>query len=155
MYVREGSQDRLWPSDVGVGWEAVEADGAQRFENMGQRDDAAVVAMATAAAFHEAIGPDAVEARVRALAGAVRTRLAQEIPGVAFLTPDAETARAGVVVFELPGRDHDAIFQEVYRTHRLGCAAMHGLFTGIRLSPHIYNTLEQVEEAVEALAAHA
>jgi selenocysteine lyase/cysteine desulfurase len=155
MYVREGSQDRLWPSDVGVGWEGAETSGAQKFENMGQRDDAAVVSMATAAAFHEAIGPRAVELRVRALADAVRTRLREEIPDVAFFTPTDPGARAGVVVFELPGRDHDAIFHAVYRTHRLGCAAMHGLFSGLRLSPHVYNTVDQVEAAVEAVAVHA
>ena len=51
-------------------WAACDAElnGAQKFENMGQRDDAAVVSMATAVAFHVAIGPSSVEARVRALA---------------------------------------------------------------------------------------
>jgi len=155
MYVREGSQDRLWPSDVGVGWEGAETAGAEKFENMGQRDDAAVVSMATAAAFHEAIGPEAVEARVRALADAVRTRLHERIPDAVFFTPSHPAARAGVMVFEIPGRDHDAIFDGVYRSHRLGCAAMHGLFSGLRLSPHVYNTLDQVDAAVEAVAAHA
>ncbi len=77
MYVREESQERLWPSDVGVGWEGAETNGAQKFENMGQRDDAAVVSMATAAAFHEAIGPAAVQARVHALASAVKEGLVQ------------------------------------------------------------------------------
>ena len=61
---------------------------------------------------------------------------------------------AGVVVFEIPGKDHDAIFQGVYETHRLACAGMHGDFVGIRLSPHIYNTIDQVELAMEAVAAH-
>ena len=82
MYVREEIQDRLWPSDVGGGWEGAEGSGAKKFENMGQRDDAAVGTMATAAAFHQAIGPAATEARVRALAGAVKERLRDRIPGV-------------------------------------------------------------------------
>ena len=154
MYVREESQDRLWPSDVGVGWEGAEVAGAQKFENMGQRDDAAVVTMATAAAFHEAIGPQAVEARVRALAGAVKAALREKIPEVVFFTPEAEELSGGVVVFEIPGSDHDENFDGVYRSHHLGCAAMHGLFNGLRLSPHLYNTMDQVEVAVEAVAAH-
>ena len=154
MYVREESQDRLWPSDVGVGWEGAEQAGAQKFENMGQRDDAAVVTMGTAAAFREAIGAASIEARVRALAGAVKEGLRETIPGVRFFTPLEEISSAGVVVFEIPGKDHDAIFQGVYETHRLGCAGMHGDFVGIRLSPHIYNTLDQVEVAVDAVAAH-
>jgi selenocysteine lyase/cysteine desulfurase len=154
MYVRAESQDRLWPSDVGVGWEGAVDRGAEKFENMGQRDDAAVVTMAVAAAFHESIGPGAVESRVRALAGAVREALLERIPEIVFFTPEEEESRSGVVVFAVPGRDHDAIFEAVYRTHRLGCAAMHGLFSGLRLSPHVYNTMEQVQTAVEAVAAH-
>ena len=155
MYVREESQDRLWPSDVGVGWEGAEANGAQKFENLGQRDDAAVVTMATAAAFHEAIGPAAVEERVRALASAVKETLSERIPGVRFHTPIAPAESAGVVVFALPGADHRDVFQGVYETHQLGCAAMGGAFDGIRISPHIYNTLDEVEWAVDAVLAHA
>jgi selenocysteine lyase/cysteine desulfurase len=128
--------------------------GAEKFENMGQRDDAAVATMAVAAAFHEAIGPAAVESRVRALAGAAREALVERIPEIVFFTPEEEKSRGGVMVFSVPGRDHDTIFEAVYRTHRLGCAAMHGLFTGLRLSPHVYNTMEQVQTAVEAVAAH-
>jgi selenocysteine lyase/cysteine desulfurase len=154
MYVRAESQDRLWPSDVGVGWEGAVDRGAEKFENMGQRDDAAVATMAVAAAFHESIGPGAVESRVRALAGAVREALMERIPKIAFFTPEEEESRGGVVVFAVPGQDHDAIFEGVYRTHRLGCAAMHGLFSGLRLSPHVYNTMDQVQTAVEAVAAH-
>lgn len=152
MYVREESQDRLWPTHVGVGWEAAEANGAQKFENMGQRDDAAVVSMSTAAAFHGAIGPAAVEVRVRVLASAVKEGLADAVPGARFHTPLAPGMSAGVVVFALPGVAHREVFQEVYETHRLGCAAMGGAFDGIRLSPHIYNTLDEVGRAVEALA---
>ncbi len=154
MYVREGSQDRLWPTHVGVGWEGAEANGAQKFENMGQRDDAAVVSMATAAAFHEAIGPAAVEERVRGLVSAIREGLADAVPGVRFHTPLAPELSAGVLVFALPGVSHGEVFQGVYETHHLACTGRGGVFDGIRLSPHIYNTLDEVGRAVEALAAY-
>jgi len=154
MFVREESQERLWPSDVGVGWEGAEAKGAQKFENLGQRDDGAVVTMATAAAFHEAIGPAAVENRVRALASAVKEALAETIPGIRFHTPRDPDLSAGVVVFALPGENHQEVFQGVYETHRLGCAAMGGDFNGIRISPHIYNTLDEVNAAVRAVVSY-
>jgi selenocysteine lyase/cysteine desulfurase len=60
-----------------------------------------------------------------------------------------------VVVFALPGADHGTIFQGVYESHHLGCASMGGAFAGLRLSPHLYNTLAEVDAAVEAIAAHA
>jgi len=155
MFVREESQERLWPSDVGVGWEGAEANGAQKFENLGQRDDGAVVAMATAAAFHEAIGPAAVERRVRALASAVKEELATVVPGIGFHTPRDPALSAGVVVFALPRGNHQEVFQGAYETHRLGCAAMGGDFNGIRISPHIYNTLDEVGTAIEAVSSYA
>jgi len=155
LFVREESQAQLWPSDVGVGWEGAEANGAQKFENLGQRDDAAVVTMATAAAFHEAIGPSAVEARVKALASALKKGLAEAIPGVGFHTPSSQESSAGVVVFSVPGATHRDVFQKVYDSHNLGCAAMGGAFDGIRLSPHLYNSLADVEMAVDAVAAYA
>jgi selenocysteine lyase/cysteine desulfurase len=154
LYVREESQERLWPTHVGVGWESAEADGAQKFENMGQRDDAAVVSMATAASFHHAIGPAAVEARTRALATAVREKLVDAVPGVRFHTPAAPALNAGVLVAVLPGVDHREVFQGVYETHRLACAAMSGAFDGLRLSPHIYNIMGEVDRVVGALAEY-
>jgi len=155
LFVRDESQDRLWPSDVGVGWEGAEANGAQKFDNLGQRDDAAVVTMGTAAGFHQAIGPDAVEARVRALASALKTALADAIPEILFHTPAGPEMSLGVVVFAVPGKVHRDIFESVYRTHHLGCASMGGDFDGLRLSPHIYNSMAEVETAVEAVASHA
>lgn len=154
MYVREESQERLWPTHVGVGWEGAEANGAQKFENMGQRDDAAVVSMATGAAFHEAIGPAAVQERVRELAFALKGSLAEAVPGVRFHTPRAPELSAGVVVFALPGVAHRDVFNALYQEHAVGCAAMGGEFDGIRLSPHIYNTLAEVDAVVAAIAAY-
>jgi selenocysteine lyase/cysteine desulfurase len=155
LYVRDESQALLWPSDVGVGWEGAEANGAQKFENLGQRDDAAVVTMATAAALHEAIGPSAVEARVKFLASALKEGLGEAIPGVGFHTPVSPESSAGVVVLTIPGATHRDVFQQVYESHRLGCAAMGGAFDGIRLSPHLYNGMADVELAVRAMAAYA
>jgi selenocysteine lyase/cysteine desulfurase len=60
-----------------------------------------------------------------------------------------------VVVFSLPNGGHREVFEAVYEEHRLGCASMGGAFDGVRLSPHLYNTMEEVEAAVRAVAAHA
>ncbi len=96
-----------------------------------------------------------MQERVRALASAVKETLSDRIPGVRFHTPAAPDSSGGVVVFALPGADHGAVFQGAYETHRLGCASMGGAFAGIRISPHIYNTMDEVEWAVDAILAHA
>jgi isopenicillin-N epimerase len=155
MYVRAGVEDRIWPSNVGVGWEGAQGRGARKFDNLGQRDDGAVASMATAVAFHRALGPAAVEGRVRYLASRVVGAVEAAFPGVRMHTPGENGAPGGVVVFALPGADHQAAYRGVYRSHGVGCAAMGGEFQGIRLSPHVYNTLGEVETAMEALAANA
>jgi hypothetical protein len=52
LYVREERVPELWASDVGVGWEGALEGGARKFDNLGQRDDAAVSAMGAATRFH-------------------------------------------------------------------------------------------------------
>lgn len=154
MFVRRDSQARLWPSDVGVGWEGASERGAQKFDNLGQRDDAAVVTMATAAAFHEALGPDAVEVRVRMLATSLMEGLREAVPALGFHTPSKPALRCGVVVASLPDGNHREVFEAAYESHKLAGAAMGGTLAGLRLSPHIYNSMDQVERAVEAVASY-
>ena len=59
------------------------------------------------------------------------------------------------MIFSLPGGGHGEVFQAVYENHGLACASMGGAFDGIRLSPHLYNTMEEVGLAVAAIAQEA
>ncbi|MFT5142139.1 MAG: isopenicillin-N epimerase [Rhodothermales bacterium] len=147
LYVRQEMQDELTASDVGIGWDSAVENGAQKFESLGQRDDACVTAMGTAAAFQNRIGPKVVEARVRELAEALMNGLSASIPGVQFATPPQAEARAGVVIFSLPGTDTREAFNRLYHEFNVAGAPQRD---GIRLSPHIYNTLDDVEIAVKA-----
>jgi selenocysteine lyase/cysteine desulfurase len=152
LYVRRERVDDLWPSDVGVGWEQARASGAAKFDNLGQRDDAAVSAMGVAADFQNTIGRQAVEQRARQLAAALKRRLGERIPGIRFHTPLADELSLGVVVFVPPGHEPRQIFERLYREHNVAGAAMGGAFSGVRLSPHIYNTLEDIDRAADAVA---
>jgi len=152
LYVRRERIPEIWPSDVGVGWESALENGAQKFENLGQRDDAAVAAMGTTVEFHETIGFDRVEGRVRELAAAIKHGLTERVPGVSFHTPLEPDLSAGVVVFRPPKTDARELFNTLYSDHDMAGASMGGDFTGVRLSPHIYNTLAEVDRIVEAVA---
>lgn len=43
-------------------------------------------------------------------------------------------------------------WQQNYEKYNIGCAAMSGDFAGIRFSPHIYNTMEEIDKVLAALA---
>ncbi len=147
LYVRSTLAERLHPLIVGVGWEGAQGAGAKRFETLGQRDDARVAAMEEAVAFHETVGPLRIGERVPLLADAVKEGLRLRAPGVEFTTPLSRELSWGVVVFRLPGLDPATALQALYE-RGVGCAVMG---TNIRFSPHIYNTLADVERAVAAV----
>ena len=155
LYVRRERVPDIWPSDVGVGWESALKNGAQKFENLGQRDDAAVSAMGSTVAFHNTIGPDRVEMRIRQLADAIKQSLTYRVPGISFHTPSDPQLSAGVVVFRPPNLDARQLFSTLYSDHDIAGASMGGDFAGVRLSPHIYNTMAEVDRVVEVVASLA
>ena len=69
-----------------------------------------------------------------------------------FVTPGTEDLNLGVVVFRIPGTPASEIFGRLYEDHGIGCAAMG---ENLRLSPHIYNTMAEVERVADVLAAEA
>lgn len=150
LYVRADRTDAIWPSMVGVGWGSgadTTLDGARKFETLGQRNDATVAGMMAALDFHEEIGPARVETRMLALTTALRERLVA-LDGVAAVTSADPALRGGVCIVRIDGVDASALFERLYTTHAIAGAPTGGL----RLSPHIYNTMDQIERAADAVA---
>lgn len=149
LYVRQERIPHIWASVVGVGWgDKVETAmrGARKFETLGQRDDAAVSAMGTAVDFHNRIGAARIEARIMELAAALK-KGASEIARASLVTPTNPELSAGVCVINFSGLDHRKAFEALYAQHGIAGAAL----GGIRLCPHIYNSMEEIGRAVEAL----
>jgi selenocysteine lyase/cysteine desulfurase len=150
LYVRRERIAEIWPAVVGVGWgDKVEAAarGARKFETLGQRNDATLAAMGAAVDFHNLIGPARVEARVRQLTTRLKEGL-RKIPGANLLTSMSPELSAGVCVVRFDGIDHRKVYEALYAEYAIAGAAI----GGIRLSPHIYNTLEEVDRAAAAIA---
>jgi len=153
LYVRRDSADRVWPSVVGVGYDSAENKGALKLETLGQRDDPAMAAIVPAMDFLESIGKERVEARIRAIVARLRRGI-EAIPGVSILTPPDPAINAGILIFSLPGIAGSDAFEALYRDHDIGSARA-GLVDGVRLSPHIYNTVAEADRVVNALKAIA
>jgi selenocysteine lyase/cysteine desulfurase len=153
LYVRKARIADLWPSIVGVGYSPAIEGTATKFETLGQRDDARIAAMATAAEFHLAIGPARIAKRIQALAALLKRALRERIPDIRFYTPTGPEHSGGVVVFTVGGIDLQDALSVLYRDHHIGAAVFGGDLAGVRLCPHIYNTREEVERAAAAVAA--
>ena len=149
LYVKEDRIGEIWPNIVAPGW-GNDADpdvtGARKFESLGQRDDACLAAVGTGAAFHAAIGSSEVESRVAHLATALKEGLAGL--GMTLVTPMDAGLSGGVCIIEVPG-DRRAALDRLYAEHGIAGAGTGGM----RLCPHVYNTMEHVDRAVEGAKA--
>ncbi len=150
LYVRRKRVAQLWPLIVGSGWSEDSQQDARKFESLGQRDDPTLAAVGQAVRFHQSIGVDRVEARVRELAAALKTKL-ESISGVRLKTPREPEFSAGVVIFSIAGVTPAAASSYLYSKHRIGGASLEGKFSGVRLCPNIYNTMEEIDRAVAAV----
>jgi len=155
-YVREELARTLEPATVG--WLAMQAsedftrltdyeyrffDDARRFEvlTFPVQD---VAGMSASLELLAELGAEAVEAHVTGLADAI-VEWARATPGMALVTPPERPRRSGIVAVAPP--DPDAA------SARLTAARVaHSLREGaIRLSPHCYNTLDEVRAALRTI----
>ncbi len=152
LYVRQEKIPVLWPSIVSVGWnqDAMTSKiASKKFETLGQRDDGGVSAVGTAVDFHRMIGFSNVEARTTELATALKGGLAK-INRVKLVTPMDPSQSGGVVISQIADLDRpkmSALVKDLYEKYGIAAAATGGL----RLSPHVYNTMADVELAVRAV----
>ena len=147
LYIRKDSQEAIWPVIVSAGWRD-DVDNARKYEVFGQRDDAALAATGRTVDFHNKIGPARVEARMRQVATAIKEGLSG-LPGVELSTSMDPALSAGVVIFKPGELDPRKVFNKLYTTYHVAGA---GMGPNIRLSPHVYNTLDEADRAVAAIA---
>jgi selenocysteine lyase/cysteine desulfurase len=150
LYVRAERIAQLWPSIVTAGW-ADDLKGARKFEVFGQRDDPRVVALESALDFVNLIGMPAVESRLRSLVTHAKTRL-QDIPQVELKTNMEPALSGGVVKFRLRNIPTKRAYDTLWERHRISIAmTASGDSEGLRVSPHIYNSMDQIDRVVAAV----
>ena len=150
LYVRKDRISEIWPNSVAPGWgNDVEPDvgGALKFESLGQRDDACLAAVGTAVDFHQMIGPSLIEARIYQLVNALKDGL--KAMGAKLVTPQDQRFSAGVCIIEVPRERRRQVVDRLYHEQGIAGAPTGGL----RLCPHIYNTIEHIERALEGVKA--
>jgi selenocysteine lyase/cysteine desulfurase len=150
LFVKAEKIPEIWPNVVSPGWgddEEPDVRGARKFESLGQRDDACLAAVGTAGDFHWMIGPDHVEDRVLALAGALKAGFKEM--GLELVTPEDPELSGGVCIIDVAQEKRVQIFDRLYQEYGIAGSPAGGL----RLSPHVYNTWEHVERALSAVGA--
>ena len=154
LYVRAERIPQLWPSIVTAGW-AEDLKGARKFEVFGQRDDPRVAALEGAVDFLMLIGMPAVESRVRTLASHAKQQL-KALPSVELKTNLEAGLSGGVIKFKLRNMPSKRAYDTLWEKNRVAIAlTASGDAEGLRFSPHIYNSIDQIDRAVAAVKALA
>ena len=149
LFADKGVHDRISPSIVALYPGAVGI--SQKMEGYGQRDEAALATLGAAVKFQEDIGRDAIEKRSRQLAQRLVSQL-QSVPGVTFWSSTDATRYAAIVVFKPAALDTRRLASTLYEKDRIAVATSGGAARpGIRMSPHIYNTMDEIDRSVAAI----
>ena len=148
LYVKEQNTERIWPNIIAVGWGNqvdTQLQGARKFESLGQRDDAALAGIAVAAQQLNLIGLEKIENRITKLSQYLKEGITDL--GLNLVTPADHTLSFGVCIVEAPTENRSNITNRLYEDFGISGAAT----GGIRLCPAIYNTVEHVDRAIDAL----
>ena len=93
------------------------------------------------------IGPSLIEARIYQLANALKNGL--KGMGAKLVTPQDPRFSAGVCIIEVPRERRLQAVDRLYHEYGIAGAPTGGL----RLCPHLYNTMEHIERALEGVKA--
>ncbi len=147
LYVTKSQIPNVWPAVIGGGWKDDMQTVDEKICVLGQRIETTTSALPETIDFHLYIGKKAIEQRVIELNTNLKEQLVSKIPTATFITPLSPSLSAGIVIVNLAGKDSKDVYQKLYEKYGIACAST----GGIRLSPHIYNTLEDINKVVESL----
>jgi len=144
LFVNKQIEAKLWASVVSLYSGAVGV--SRRLEGLGQRNEPAILGMAEALTLQATIGRAAIEARSRRLAQLLLTEL-RRIDGVRMWTSPDPSHSAAIVTFQPGALDPSKLATALYERDRIACSARSGTDRpGLRLSPHFYNSVAEIEQ---------
>jgi selenocysteine lyase/cysteine desulfurase len=159
LYVRRGRIKDLWPL---MAAEEKQDSDIRKFEEIGTHPAGPYLAIADALTFHQAIGGARKEARLRFLRDRWARRLLEFAPPAAAAGGGTRKIQlhtslkpqfsCGIGTVQVEGIDSAKIADYLWDKHRILVVAIkHDEFEGLRVTPSIYSTLEEVDRFCEVM----
>ncbi len=148
LFVRRNKIKDLWPMMAAP---ADMEDNIRKFEEIGTHPAAPYLAIAEALTFHQGIGAERKEARLRFLRDRWAKRLLQyeEVKLHTSLKPEFSCGLANV---QIVGVDPGVLSDFLWQRHRIIVTPIkHPDFQGIRVTPNVYTTLEEIDRFCDAM----
>jgi selenocysteine lyase/cysteine desulfurase len=149
LYVRKEKIRKLWPL---MAPSESELDNIRKFEQIGTHPAANRTAIAEAMTFHHTIGVERKAARLRFLRERWSRRL-EQLKGVKTLTSYDPEQSCGIGNLSVEGMDPGKLTSHLWQDHRtlVTPIRVEGQYTGIRVTPNVYTTLEEIDTFSEAV----
>ena len=147
LYVRREKIEKLWPLMAAP--DKMKSD-IRKFEEIGTHPAANHQAIAEALTFHNGIGPERKAARLRYLRDRWMKRLDGQ-PRVRLHTSYDPAQSCGLANVAIEGIEPERIVEHLWKSRRIIVTPIkHPDCTGVRVTPNVYNTLQEVDTFVEA-----
>lgn len=148
LYIDKDVQARVWTTLASAQWDN-DKDHGFRLQQRGTGNLSLLVGLNAAIDFHNRIGSERVEKRIRTLTGRLREGL-QQIDGVRIHSPLHPELSAAMTTYGIDGMHGQKIQDELWERARLRPRSVGEV--GVRQSCHIYNSEAEVDKTLELVA---
>ncbi|MGN8224639.1 aminotransferase class V-fold PLP-dependent enzyme [Gracilimonas sp. BCB1] len=148
LYVRKNKIKDLWPLMAAA--ESQDED-IRKFEEIGTHPAANFLAIGEALTFHEGIGSARKEARLKYLNDLWIDELVDGNKVVLHTSRNPKYA-CGIATVEIKGMEPNELNSSLWRDYRIITTPInHNQFRGIRVTPNVYTTLEEIDRFMSAM----
>src|SRR6267378_1002894 len=154
LYVKRDKIEKLWPL---MAAESKQSSDIRKFEEIGTHSAAPKLAIGEAMLFHNGIGGKRKEARLRFLSRYWMNRL-KDVPKIRFNTSFDPSQMCAIANVHIEGTNPEAVTKYLFDKHHIFTVPiMHEEFQGIRITPKVYTTLNELDrfcDQMELIARH-
>lgn len=149
LYVRRERIREVWPLQAAP--EKMDDD-IRKFEEVGTHPAANTLAVGEALTFHQGLGGERKAARLVYLRDRWAERLTATSDRVRLHTSRKPGMACGLATVELVGEEPGAVAGHLWNRHRIiATPIVHAEFQGLRITPSVYTTLEELDRFCDAM----
>ncbi len=148
LYVKRDKIEKIWPM---MAAESKQASDIRKFEEIGTHSAAPKLAIGEALLFHNGIGGKRKEARLRYLSRYWMNKL-KDVAKIRFNTSFDPQQSCAIANVQIEGTKPDDVAKYLFDKHHIFTVAInHEEFQGLRITPNVYTTLQELDRFCEQM----
>lgn len=148
LWVKKEKIGKVWPLFPG---EEPQSNDIRKFENMGTRSFPIEQAIGQAIDFHEMIGPERKEARLRYLKDYWVNQV-KNLPGIILNTSTHPSYSCAIANVGIEGVEPVELDKHLFSLYNIHCVTINWEnIHGVRIAPHVYTSLKDLDRLVEGI----